>query len=97
MSKTIKHCNIQRQAVVFKRSFDHVLREMSRLNGGVDAIVQKDLVQKYGQDVKNLVDAESVEAKAKENIEGEQVVGDDSNNDGSSGSAGASAATYEEA
>ena len=40
--------------------------------------------------MKNLVGAESVEAKAQEKTECEQVVGDDSNNAGSSGSAGAS-------
>ena len=69
---------------------------MSRLNGGVDALLEKDLVQKEWEDVKNLVGAESFEANAQEKPEREQVVGDDFNNVGSSGSAGASAATYEE-
>ena len=52
------------QTNVFKRYLDNVLREMSRLNGGVDELVEKDPVQKMWQDVQNLVDAESVEANA---------------------------------
>jgi hypothetical protein len=49
---------------------------MSRLNEGVGAVVEKDPVQKEWQDVKNLVDAESVEANAPEKTECEQAVGD---------------------
>ena len=72
------------------------MREAFRLNGGLDACVEKDSAQKEWQDVKNLVDAESAEASSQEKTECEQVVGDN-DNAGSSGSAGASAATYENA
>ena len=34
------------QAVVFKRSFDHVLRELSKLSGGVDDLTERGPVQK---------------------------------------------------
>ena len=70
---------------------------MSRLNGGVDALLEKDTAQKEWQDVENLVDAESLEANAQEKTECEQVVGDYSNNAGSSGSAGASTTACAEA
>ena len=49
---------------------------MCRLNEGVDALLEKGPVQKEWQDVKNLVDAESVDAaNAKEKTECKQVVG----------------------
>ena len=53
-------------------------------------------MQTEWQDAKNLVDAESLGASAQEKTEREHVVGDNEDY-GSSGSAGASAATYEEA
>ena len=77
-------------------SSNHVLREMSRLNGGVDALVEKGLVQKDWQYVKNLVGAMSAEANAQDKTECEQVV-DDTDNVGSSVSVGASAAACAEA
>ena len=64
---------------------------MPRLNGGVYDLVEKDI---SWQDVKNLVDAESLEANAQNNAEYEQAVG---HNAGSSVSAGASAAACAEA
>jgi len=70
---------------------------MFRLNGGVYDLVETDSAQTKWQDVKDLVRAESAEAKAQEKTECEQVFGDDSNNAWSSGSAWASAATDEEA
>ena len=71
---------------------------MSRGNGGrgVDALVEKDTVQILWQYVNDLVEAESVEAKAQAKTECEQIVGDN-DNAGSSGSAGASATTCEDA
>ncbi|MFM7986035.1 MAG: hypothetical protein ACKPKO_42650, partial [Candidatus Fonsibacter sp.] len=56
-------------------------------------MVEKDIVQKEWQDVKFLVDAESLEANAQDNTVCEHVVGDDDNIVGWSGSAAASAAT----
>ena len=69
---------------------------MCRLNGGVDDLVEKDLVQKEWQDVKNLMDADSLEANAQEKTECEQAVGD-TNNSGSSVPAGASTTACAEA
>ena len=69
---------------------------MSRVNGGIDALVEKGPVQKEWQDVTNLVGAKSVEANAQEETECEQADGDN-DNVGSSGSAGASAAAWAEA
>ena len=34
------------QAVVFKRTYDHILREVSKVSGAVDALLEKDPVQK---------------------------------------------------
>ena len=51
------------------------LAKLSKLSGGVDALAEKDPVQKEWQEVKNLVEAESVEAKARDKSEREQVVG----------------------
>ena len=72
------------------------MREAIRLNGGLDACVEKDSAQKEWQDVKNLVDAESAEANSQEKTECDKVFGDN-DNAGGSGSAGASATTYENA
>ena len=55
------------------------------MSAGVDAVAQKEPVLKEWQEIKNLVEAESVEAKTHEQSEAEQV------DAGSSGSAGASA------
>ena len=73
------------------------MRELSKLSGGVYDLAKKGLVQKEWQEVNNLVEAESVEAKAKAKIEREQVVGGTWDNVGSSASAGAPAAGSEEA
>ena len=54
-------------------------------------------MQKEWQAVNNLVEAESAEAKAQKKSEREQVAGGTWGNAGSSASAGASAAGYEEA
>ena len=73
------------------------MRELPELSGGVDALAEKGLVQKEWQEVKNLVEAESAEAKAQEKSEREQVAGGTWDNVGSSASAGAPAAGSEEA
>ena len=59
-------------------------------------LVEKDIVQKSWQAVKNQVGAESAQANAQEKTECEQVVGDNADV-GSSVSAGASAAACAEA
>ena len=69
---------------------------MSRLNGGVDDLVEKDPVQKEWQDVKNQVDAESVEANAQEKTECKQNASDTVNS-ASPVSAGASTTACAEA
>ena len=66
---------------------------MFRLNGGVDALVERTLCRNSGRMRKNLVDAESVEANAHKKTEYEQVAGDN-DNAGSSGSAGASSTAH---
>ena len=48
---------------------------MSRLNGGIKALLEKGPGQKEWQDVKDLVDAESVEANAHNKTACEQAVG----------------------
>jgi len=54
---------------VFKRCHDHVLREMSKLSNGVDALLEQGAVQKEWLEVKELVEQEGVEAKALEQAE----------------------------
>ena len=61
------------------------MRELSKVSAGVDAVAQKEPVLKEWQEIKNLVEADSVEANAQEKSEAAQV------DAGSSGSAGASA------
>ena len=73
-----------------------VLKNNCRLNGGINDLVEKDPVHKEWLDVKNLVDAESEEANARAKTECEQACGD-TDNAGSSVSAGASAAACSEA
>ncbi|MFM7986094.1 MAG: hypothetical protein ACKPKO_42950, partial [Candidatus Fonsibacter sp.] len=70
------------------------MRDMSRVNGGVDDLVEKDPVQRQWQDVKTLVEAKSVEANAQEKTECDPVrAHEDNNNDGSSGYSEASTTT----
>ena len=78
------------QALVFKRSHDHVMREMSKLSNGVDALLEQGPVQKEWQDIKQLVEQEAVEAKALEQAEASRTRGGGADV-GSSASAGASA------
>ena len=78
------------QALVFKRSHDHVMREMSKLSNGVDALLEQGPVQKEWQDIKQLVEQEVVEAKALEQAEASRTRGGGADV-GSSASAGASA------
>ena len=60
---------------MFKRSHDHVLREMSKLSNGVDALLEQGPVQKEWQDVKQLAEQEVVEAKAMEQAEATRTTG----------------------
>ena len=60
------------------------------MSGGVDALLEKDPVQKEWQDVKTLAEAEAVEAKAQERAASGLTAGEDDGCAGSSASAGAS-------
>ena len=51
---------------MFKTTYDHILRELSRVSGGVDAVLEKEPVLKEWQQVKAFVEAESLEAKAQD-------------------------------
>ena len=60
------------------------------MSGGVDALAEKDLVQKEWRDAKSLVEAEAVEAEAQEKTEREPGGG----GGGSRDNAGSLAATW---
>lgn len=66
-----------------------MLRELSKVSGGVDALLEKDPVQKEWQEVKNLVEVESVEAKALEHSASGHIAGSEEVVAESSASAGA--------
>ena len=49
---------------MFKTTYDHILRELFKVGGGVDAVLERGPMLKEWQQVKALVEAESLEAKA---------------------------------
>ena len=76
---------------MFKRTYDHILRELSRVSGGVDAVLEREPVLKEGQQVKAFVEAESLEAKAQDHaLSGDTMSLGAAALTGSSASAGAS-------
>jgi hypothetical protein len=77
---------------VFKRSYDHVLRQMSQLSNGVDAQLEQGPVQKEWQDIKQLVEQEALEAKALEQAEAARAKGGGTDVGGSTGATAGSVA-----
>ena len=76
---------------MFKRTYDHILRELSRVSGGVDAVLEREPVLKEWQQVKAFVEAESLEAKAQDHaLSGDTMSLGAAALTGSSASAGAS-------
>ena len=76
---------------MFKRTCGHILREMSKVSGGVDAVMERDPMLKEWQQVKALVEAESLEAKAQDHaLSGDTMSLGAAALTGSSASAGAS-------
>jgi hypothetical protein len=65
------------------------VREVSKVSGGVDALLEKEPVKKEWQEIQSLVEAEAVEAKAQESLAQSAGCQDDA---GSPAGAGASAA-----
>ena len=51
---------------MFKTTYDHILRELFKVGGGVDAVLERGPMLKEWQQVKALVEAESLEAKAQD-------------------------------
>ena len=76
---------------MFKRTYGHILRELSRVSGGVDAVLEREPVLKEWQQVKAFVEAESLEAKAQDHaLSGDTMSLGAAALTGSSASAGAS-------
>ena len=74
---------------MFKRTYDHVLREVSKLSGGIETLFEKDPIKKEWQEVKALVEAEAVEAKAQEQACSEQTTAGEGGEADAGGSASA--------
>ena len=77
---------------MFKTTYDHILRDLAKVSGGVDAVLERDPMLKEWQQVKALVEAESLEAKAQDQalLSGDTMSLGAAALTGSSASAGAS-------